>query len=64
MSSPQHFITGTELKAGELHDLLRRALEIKAEGRNGFLTLRGRSVALLFEKPSTRTRISFQVGIE
>jgi ornithine carbamoyltransferase len=64
VSSPQHFITGTELKAGELHDLLRRALEIKAEGRNGFLTLRGRSVALLFEKPSTRTRISFQVGIE
>jgi ornithine carbamoyltransferase len=64
VSSPQHFITGTELKAGELHDLLRRALEIKAEGRDGVVPLRGRSVALLFEKPSTRTRISFQVGIE
>ena len=64
MGSPRHFITGTELKAAELDDLLRRALELKAARRNGSEPLRGRSVALLFEKPSTRTRISFQVGIE
>ena len=64
MSSPQHFITGTELTAAELHDLLRRGLELKPLRRGGPDPLRGRSVALLFEKPSTRTRISFQVGIE
>ena len=62
--SPLHFITGTELKAAELHALLDRALEIKAAPRNGFHPLEGRNIALLFEKPSTRTRVSFQVGIQ
>jgi ornithine carbamoyltransferase len=64
MTRPQHFITGTELKAGELHDLLNRALELKEMGRDGPEPLHRRSVALLFEKPSTRTRVSFQVGIQ
>jgi ornithine carbamoyltransferase len=62
--SPPHFITGTELTADELHALLARALEIKAGPRNGTATLNGRNIALLFEKPSTRTRVSFQVGIQ
>jgi ornithine carbamoyltransferase len=64
VSPPHHFITGTELKPGELHDLLTRGLEVKSAPRNGSEPLRGRSVALLFEKPSTRTRVSFQVGIQ
>ena len=64
MSPPHHFITGTELRAEELHALLRRALEMKAGPRNGPRPLQGRNIALLFEKPSTRTRISFQVGIQ
>ena len=62
--SPLHFITGTELKAAELHALLDRALEIKAAPRNALHPLEGRNIALLFEKPSTRTRVSFQVGIQ
>jgi ornithine carbamoyltransferase len=64
VSPPHHFITGTELKAGELLALLNRALEVKAEPRNGSDPLHGRNIALLFEKPSTRTRVSFQVGIQ
>jgi ornithine carbamoyltransferase len=64
LSPPHHFITGTELKAGELLALLNRALEVKAEPRNGSESLHGRNIALLFEKPSTRTRVSFQVGIQ
>jgi ornithine carbamoyltransferase len=64
LSPPHHFITGTELKAGELLALLNRALEVKAAPRNGFEPLHGRNIALLFEKPSTRTRVSFQVGIQ
>jgi ornithine carbamoyltransferase len=63
VGQPQHFITGTELKAGALRELLDRALELKQAGRDGPEPLRGRSVALQFEKPSTRTRVSFQVGI-
>jgi ornithine carbamoyltransferase len=60
---PRHFLTGAELSAEELHDLLARAEELKREPRSSN-TLEGRSVALLFEKPSTRTRISFEVGID
>jgi ornithine carbamoyltransferase len=59
------FLTGEELGAFELGQLLDRALELKA-GRGerlGSDSLAGRSVALVFEKPSTRTRISFEVGV-
>jgi ornithine carbamoyltransferase len=59
------FLTGEELGAFELGKLLDRALELKA-GRGERLggdSLAGRSVALVFQKPSTRTRISFEVGV-
>jgi ornithine carbamoyltransferase len=60
-----NFLTGEELDRDELIALLDRAEELKrgreqGEGRD---SLAGRSVALLFEQPSTRTRISFEVGV-
>ena len=58
----RHFLTGGELTSDELERLLDRAAELKAN-RHGSQALSGRSVALIFEKPSTRTRISFEVGI-
>ncbi len=63
--SPRHFLTGEELSAEELAALLERAGELKdgREGRVGRDALDGRTVALFFEKPSTRTRVSFQVGV-
>ena len=61
--TPRHFITGTELTAPELDALLERALELKRAPRSS-QALAGRSVALIFEKPSTRTRVSFEVGID
>jgi len=61
---PRHFITGTELTAGELLDLIERGRQFKGMGSAGSANpLRGRAVALIFEKPSTRTRVSFEVGI-
>jgi ornithine carbamoyltransferase len=63
VSGPRHFIVGTELTGEALGALVERALELKALGAKGPRPLEGRSVALLFEKPSTRTRVSFQVGI-
>jgi ornithine carbamoyltransferase len=59
---PRHFITGKELSAEELHGLIERALELKAAPLSSDV-LRGRTVALIFQKPSTRTRVSFEAGI-
>src|SRR3954471_20497278 len=59
---PRHFLTGAELSADELRALLDRGLELKAEPRASG-ALAGRHVALVFEKPSTRTRVTFEVGI-
>jgi len=59
---PQHFLTGAELSAGGLDALLTRALELKADPL-GSRALEGASVALVFQKPSTRTRLSFDVGV-
>ena len=59
---PEHFLTGTELSAAELGALLDRALELKRAPLSS-RALAGRCVALIFEKPSTRTRVSFEVGI-
>ena len=60
-----NFLTGEELGAFELGRLLDRAAELKAGRREGVGrdALAGRSIALVFEKPSTRTRISFDVGV-
>jgi len=59
---PRHFLTGAELSAVELASLLERALELKRAPLSS-QALAGRSVALIFQKPSTRTRISFEVGV-
>jgi ornithine carbamoyltransferase len=59
------FLTGEELDRDELLALLDRAEELKRgrEAGEGRDSLAGRSVALVFEKPSTRTRVSFEVGV-
>jgi ornithine carbamoyltransferase len=57
-----HFLTGEELTAAEQLRLLERAIELK-DDRLSSRALNGRSVALVFDKPSTRTRVSFDVGI-
>ncbi len=59
------FLTGEEFGAFELGKLLERAAELKAGRRErvGADSLAGRSVALIFQRPSTRTRISFEVGV-
>jgi ornithine carbamoyltransferase len=59
---PRHFLTGRELSEQELDALLDRALELKREPLAS-RALAGRSVALIFEKPSTRTRVSFEAGV-
>ncbi|MDX6670448.1 MAG: ornithine carbamoyltransferase [Solirubrobacteraceae bacterium] len=59
---PRHFLTGTELGADGLRAVLDRALELKRHPAMSE-ALAGRHVALLFEKPSTRTRVTFEAGV-
>jgi ornithine carbamoyltransferase len=58
----RHFLIGNELTSRELDALLTRAAQLKAEPLSS-RALAGRSVALVFERPSTRTRVSFEVGV-
>jgi ornithine carbamoyltransferase len=59
---PRHFLTGAELSETELTALLQRALELKAAPLSSDALSR-RTVALIFQKPSTRTRVSFETGV-
>jgi ornithine carbamoyltransferase len=59
---PRHLLTGEELTSEELRALVERALELKAEPLSS-RALVGKHVALIFHKPSTRTRVSFETGI-
>ena len=58
----QDFLTGSELTSSQLDALLTRAGELKLAPLSSDV-LAGRTVALIFERPSTRTRVSFEAGI-
>ena len=60
---PRHLLTGAELSRDELDALLGRAQQLAGEPLSS-RALDGRNVALIFQKPSTRTRVSFEVGID
>jgi ornithine carbamoyltransferase len=58
----RHFLTGEELTTGELNGIVERAIELKGD-RLASRALEGLSVALVFDRPSTRTRVSFETGV-
>ncbi|GAB6113346.1 ornithine carbamoyltransferase [Desulfomicrobium escambiense] len=58
----KHFLSILDLKATEAMDLVRRAKEMKDTDYRSTL-LAGKTLAMIFEKASTRTRVSFDVGI-
>jgi ornithine carbamoyltransferase len=62
MNQARHFITGQELTPDELRALVERAGELKHSSSLADGVLRGSMVALLFDRPSTRTRVSFEVA--
>ena len=61
----RHFLTLLDLSADELGALIRRGTELKAmrTARKLFEPLRGRVLAMVFEKSSTRTRVSFEAAM-
>jgi ornithine carbamoyltransferase len=58
-------LTISDLKREEIEALIRRARELKALHRRGQnpQPLKGKILAMIFDKPSTRTRVSFEAGI-
>ncbi len=62
-AAPRHFLEIMDIDA----PTLRHMLDLSEKAKRGEITdkpLAGKSVALIFEKPSTRTRVSFEVGIQ
>jgi ornithine carbamoyltransferase len=57
------FLSLQPLDGDELEDLLEEALRLKNEGTKGLRPLSGKAIGLLFEKPSMRTRVSFEVAV-
>ncbi len=57
------FLTINDLPAEEIEGLIKRAIELKSGVDKNKCPLIGKSIGLLFEKPSTRTRVSFEVAI-
>jgi ornithine carbamoyltransferase len=57
------FLSVDDLSNDELASLLDRAAKVKAQPGEVAEALRGRSAALIFEKPSTRTRVSFEIAL-
>jgi len=57
------FLTLRDLSSKEINHILKRALEFKAGKDSTKCPLIGKSIGLLFEKASTRTRVSLEVGI-
>ena len=59
---PRHFISVTDLSPEDVGKVIQRALAMK-RGSHG-KPLAGKNIAMLFEKPSLRTKVSFDVGIQ
>jgi ornithine carbamoyltransferase len=60
---PRHFLDLSDFDKATLQALLDSALRLKRAGRSDDAPLAGKALAMIFENPSTRTRISFDVGM-
>lgn len=63
--STRHFLSLRDLSPDELGNIIQRAIELKALQKSGTLhePLRNKMLALVFDKSSTRTRVSFETGM-
>ncbi|MBS4050745.1 MAG: ornithine carbamoyltransferase [Methylomonas sp.] len=60
---PRHFTSLLDLSSAELRHLIHRAIQLKNHRDPDFQPLKGKVLAMVFEKSSTRTRISFEAGM-
>jgi ornithine carbamoyltransferase len=59
----RHFLTLKDLSVAEIKDIIDLAREIKASPQKFAQKLTGKTLALIFQKTSTRTRVSFEAGM-
>jgi ornithine carbamoyltransferase len=61
----RHFLTLNDLSSEELHNLIKRAIELKTMLRSGVVyePMKNKVLGMVFEKSSTRTRVSFEAGM-
>lgn len=66
MSTPKHFLDVHHHEQAVLRDILDRSSKMKSALKSGDIDhpMAGRTLVMIFEKPSTRTRVSFQVGFQ
>jgi len=65
MSKIRHFLTLMDFSSDELYQLIQRAIELKAQWKAGeiYEPLKNMTLAMIFDKSSTRTRVSFEAGM-
>ena len=65
MNKPRHFLSLLDISSDEFRALIKRAIELKQMQKEGiiFEPLKNRVLAMIFEKSSTRTRVSFETGM-
>ena len=57
------FLCINDFTSREIHALLKSTAQLKQSKKRIFSTLKGKTIGLLFQKPSNRTRVSFEVGV-
>lgn len=60
---PRHFISLLDISGNEFRGLIKRAIALKHHRDPDYQPLKGQVLAMVFEKSSTRTRISFEAGM-
>ncbi|QDP00054.1 ornithine carbamoyltransferase [Thalassotalea sp. PS06] len=60
----KHYIADTQASKAELENLIKLAIDIKQNPENYSQALKGKSIVTLFEKPSLRTHVSLDIGIQ
>src|SRR5471030_1583030 len=60
---PRHFLDLDQFDSAELRHILDLGIAFKSRGRTSERPLAGRTLAMIFEKPSNRTRVSFEVAM-
>lgn len=63
MKQPRHFISLLDITRDEFHNIIYTAIDLKNNKDLSFKPLKNQVLALIFEKSSTRTRISFEISM-